>query len=95
MLRCRSQYCGRRVAEFGMYQHLVSVTESDSKTGPDLERAVGAHFNGPDHKVSDMSVIILEKALESHVPGCQRRIWIKPRNSNNQGMNENRTANCN
>ena len=61
--RCRSQYCGKTVSEFKsrMYQHRVSVTGTDGKTRPDLEKAVGAHFNGPGHKVSDMSVTILEK----------------------------------
>ena len=34
---------------------------TDGKTGPNLEKAVRAHFNGPGHKVSDMSVTILEK----------------------------------
>ena len=28
---------------------------------PDLNKAIGAHCNGPGHKVSDMSVTILEK----------------------------------
>ena len=45
-----------------MYQHRVSVTGTDGKTGPNLEKAVGAHFNGPGHKVSGMSMTILEKA---------------------------------
>ena len=56
--RCRSQYCWKTVSEFRtrMYQHRVSVMGTDGKTGPNLEKAVGAHFNGPGHKVSDMSV---------------------------------------
>ena len=61
--RCRQQYTGKTVSEFRtrMYQHRVSVTGTDGKTGPNLDKAVGAHFNGPGHKVSDMAVTILEK----------------------------------
>ena len=44
-----------------MYQHRVSVTGTDGKTRPDLNKAIGAHYNGPGHKVSDVSVTILEK----------------------------------
>ena len=45
--RCREEYCGKTVSEFRtpMYQHRVSVTGTDGKTGPNLEKAIGAYFN--------------------------------------------------
>ena len=45
--RCRQQYCGKTVSEFRtrMYQHRVSVTGTDGKTRPDLDKAIGAHYN--------------------------------------------------
>ena len=72
--RCRSQYCGKTVSEFRtrMYQHRVSVTGTDGKTGPNLEKAVGAHFNGPGHKVHDHPREGLEQG--PHVPDGQRGI---------------------
>ena len=62
--RCGQQYAGKTVSEFRnrMYQHRLSVTGTDGKTGPNLEKAVGAYFNGPGHKVSDMSVTILRRS---------------------------------
>ena len=93
--RCRSQYCGKTVSEFRtrMYQHRVSVTGTDGKTGPNLEKAVGAHFNGPGHKVSDMSVTILEKVWNKDPMFLTVREdhWIKKMNSKHRGMNRNRS----
>ena len=101
--RCRSQYCWKTVSEFRtlfilaqqfrtrMYQHRVSVTGTDGKTGPNLEKAVGAHFNGPGHKVSDMSVTktpcswLWEKLFGS-------RKWIL--NSKECKWTETEVANC-
>ena len=34
------------------------MTGTDGKTRPYLDKAIGAHYNGPGHKVSDMSVTI-------------------------------------
>ena len=79
--RCRQQYAGKTVLEFRnrMYQHRVSVTGTDGKTGPNLEKAVGAHFNGPGHKVSDMSVTILEKVWNKDPMflTVREEFWIK------------------
>ena len=92
--RCRSQYCGKTVSEFRhrMYQHRVSVTGTDGKTGPNLEKAVGAHFNGPGHKVSDMSVTILEKVWNKDPMflTVREEFWIKKMNTKYKGMNRNR-----
>ena len=93
--RCRKQYCGKTVSEFRtrMYQHRVSVTGTDGKTGPNLEKAVGAHFNGPGHKVSDMSVTILEKVWNTDPMflAVREDFWIKKMNSKYRGMNRNRS----
>ena len=45
--RCRQQYCGKTESEFWtrMYHHRVSVTGTDGKTRPDLDKAIGAHYN--------------------------------------------------
>ena len=45
--RCRKQYCGKTVSEFWsrMYQHRVSVTGTDRKTGPNLE--IWRRLSGP------------------------------------------------
>ena len=74
-----------------MYQHQVSVTGTDGKTGPNLEKA-GAHFNGPGNKVSDMSMTILEKVWNKDpmfLAVCEE-FWIKKMNSKHKGMNRNR-----
>ena len=89
--RCRSQYCGKTVGEFRnrMYQHRVSVTGTDGKTRPDLEKAVGAHFNGPGHKVSDMSVTILEKVWNKDPMflAVREEFWINKINTKHKGLN--------
>ena len=86
--RCRKQYCRKPVSD----QHLVSVTGTDGKTGPDLEKAVGAHFNGPGHKVSDMSVTILEKVWNEDPMflAVREDYWINKMNTKHKGMNRNR-----
>ena len=97
-VNCRTsrvkQYCGKMVSEFRscMYQHWVSVTGTDGKTGPSLEKAVGAHFNGPGHKVSDMSMTILEKVWNEDPMylAVREEFWINKMNSKHKGMNRNK-----
>ena len=93
--RCRQQYCGKTVSEFRtrMYQHRVSVTGTDGKTRPDLDKAIGAHYNGPGHKVSDMSVTILEKVWNTDPMflAVREEFWINKMNSKHRGMNRNRS----
>ena len=74
-----------------MYQHRVSVTGTDGKTGPNPEKAVGAHFNGPGHKVLDMSMTILEKVWNTDpmFMAVREDFWIKKMNSKHCGMNRN------
>ena len=76
-----------------MYQHRVSVTGTDGKTGPNLDKAIGAHFNGPGHKVSDMSVTILEKvwSKDPMVLAVREEMWIRLLNSKYHGINRNRS----
>ena len=54
-----------------------------------LEKAVGAHFNGPGHKVSDMSVTILEKVWNTDPMylSVREEFWINKLNCKNRGMN--------
>ena len=75
-----------------MYQHRVSVTGTEGKTGPNLEKAVGAHFNGPGHKVSDMSMTILEKVWNEDPMflAVREDYWINKMNTKHKGMNRNR-----
>ena len=56
------------------------------------EKAVGAHFNGPGHKVSDMAVTILEKVWNPDLMhlAVREEFWIKKVNSKYGGMNRNR-----
>ena len=76
-----------------MYQHRVSVTGTDGKTGPNLDKAIGAHFNGPGHKVSDMSVTILEKvwSKDPMVLAVREELWIRRLNSKYRGINRNQS----
>ena len=82
--RCHQQYAGKTLSEFRtrIYQHPVSMTGIDRKTGPNLDKAVGAHFNGPGHKVSDMAVTILEKvwSKDSMVLAVREEYWIRKLN---------------
>ena len=93
--RCRQQYGGKTLTEFRhrMYQHRVSVTGTDGKTGPNLDKAIGAHFNGPGHKVSDMAVTILEKvwSKDPMVLAVREEMWIRLLNSKYRGINRNRS----
>ena len=76
-----------------MYQHRVSVKGTHGKTRPNLDKAVGAHFNGPDHKVSDMAVTILEKvwSKDPMFLAVREEYWIRKLNSKYRGMNRNRS----
>ena len=67
------------------------MTGSGGKTGPNLDKAVGAHFNGPGPKVSDMAVTILEKvwSKDPMVLAVREEFWIKKLNSNYKGINRN------
>jgi len=93
--RCRQQYCGKTESEFRtrMYQHRVSVTGTDGKTMPDLNKAIGAHYNGPGHKVSDMSVTILEKVYSKDpmVLAVREQHWINLFNTKYRGVNRNKS----
>ena len=93
--RCREQYCGKTVSEFRsrMYQHRISVTGTDGKTMPRLDKAIGAHYNGPGHKVSDMSVTILEKvhSKDPMVLAVREVYWIRRFNTKHRGVNQNRS----
>ncbi len=93
--RCRQQYCGKTESEFRtrMYQHRVSVTGTDGKTRPDLNKAIGAHYNGPGHKVSDMSVTILEKVYSKDpmVLAVREQHWINLFNTKYRGVNRNKS----
>ena len=55
--RYREQDCEKTVMECRsrIHQHRVSVTGTDGKTGPKMEKVVGANLNGPGHKASDTS----------------------------------------
>ena len=50
---------GKTLSEFRtqMYQHRVSVTGTDVKTGPNLDKAVGAHFNGPGRTIVSHTIL--------------------------------------
>ena len=76
-----------------MYQHRVSVTGTDGKTMPDLNKAIGAHYNGPGYKVSDMSVTILEKVYSKDpmVLAVREQHWIKLFNTKYRGVNRNKS----
>ena len=76
-----------------MYQHRISVTASDRKTMPRLDKAIGAHYNGPGHKVSDMSVTILEKvhSQDPMVLAVREEYWIRRFNTKHRGVNRNRS----
>ena len=65
---------------------------TDGKTGPNLEKAVGAHFNGPGHKVSDMSMTILQKVWNKDPMflAVREDFWINKMNSKHKGMNRNK-----
>ena len=63
------------------------------KTGPNLDKAVGSHVNGPGHKVSDMAVTILEKvrSKDPMVLAGREEFWIRKLNSKYKGINRNRS----
>ena len=67
--------------------------KTDGKTGPNLDKAIGAHFNGPGHKVSDMAVTILEKvwSKDPMVLAVREEMWIRLLNSKHRGINRNRS----
>ena len=70
----------------------IHQTGTDGKTGPILEKAFGAHINGPGHKVSDMSVTILEKVWNEDPMflAVREDYWINKMNTKHKGMNKNR-----
>ena len=89
--RCREQYCGKTVSEFKtrMYQHRISVTGTDGKTMPRLDKAIGAHYNGPGHKVSDMSVTIQKSLSSGGEKGALGQNILF--NTKHRGVNRNRS----
>ena len=60
---------------------------------PRLDKAIGAHYNGPGHKVSDMSVTILEKvhSKDPMVLAVREAYWIRRFNTKHRGVNRNRS----
>ena len=57
--KCRLQYVGKSSVEFStrMVQHCRDITNAN------LHKAVGDHFNGKGHKVSDFECSIVKKCL--------------------------------
>ena len=69
-----------------MGQHLRDITNAN------LHKAVGKHFNGKGHRVSDFECSIAEKVFDPDpmIMTVREQYWIRKFNAKYKGMNKNK-----